>query len=66
MVSIHDKSKTCFVFPDGEGGWLVKMTMPNGKPLEFELSLSRAADLQAGLATAISDLARKQPGGAQQ
>lgn len=59
MVSIHAQSKTCFVFPDGEGGWVVKMTMPNGQPLEFPLDLRRAAELQAGVATALADLAKK-------
>lgn len=59
MASIHAQSKTCFVFPDGEGGWVVKMTMPTGQPLEFPLDLRRAAELQAGIATALADMAKK-------
>lgn len=57
--SIHDKSKTCFVFPDGDGGYVVTMNMPDGKPLQFDLNLQRAAHLQEGLSRAISDLAKK-------
>lgn len=59
MPSIHPKSKTCFVFPDGEDGWIVTMNMPNGTPLQFELNLERAAYLQEGLARAIADMAKK-------
>lgn len=58
MASIHAQSKTCFVFPDGDGGWLVKMVTPDGKPLEFALTLKRAAELQSGLASAIADMAK--------
>ena len=58
MVSIHDQSKTCFVFPDGDGGWLVKMVQPGGKPLEYRLTLRSAAFLQEGLSKAIADMAR--------
>lgn len=58
MVSIHEQSKTCFVFPDGEGGFKVVLCAPSGKPLEYPLTLRRAAHLQEGLSKAIAALAK--------
>lgn len=58
MTSLCDQSKTCFVFPDGEGGWVVKMTQPNGKPLEFTLDLHKAVNLNKQLTDAVAAMVR--------
>jgi hypothetical protein len=63
MPSIHAKSKTCFVFSDGEGGFVVKMTMPNEQPLEYELKLPQAATLLERLASAVADMTRPRAAG---
>lgn len=63
MTSIHAKSKTCFVFSDGDGGFVVKMCMPDGRPLEHELDLARAAELQRQLSDAIAQMVRSPPPG---
>lgn len=61
MPSINDKSKTCFVFSDGEGGFVVKMCQPSGKPLEYALDLHRAVQLNRQVTDAIAQMV-KPPG----
>jgi len=56
MTSINDKSKTCFVHSDGEGGFVVKMCQPNGRPLEFDLDAVRAAQLTKQMASALAQI----------
>ena len=63
MTSINDQSKTCFVFSDGEGGFVVKMCQPNGKPLDHALDLHRAVHLNKQLTDAIAQMVKPPPEG---
>jgi hypothetical protein len=54
-------SKIAFVSSDGDGGYLLKMQVPDGQQLAFRLDLVSAARLQGGLADAIAVLAGAKP-----
>lgn len=38
MTSIHRKLKLAFVFPDGEGGFVLKASLPDGEIVELPLT----------------------------
>lgn len=60
MASIHDKARSCFVFPDGDGGFVIRMTGDGGHIVEFILDLRQASRLNGELALALKELAYRE------
>ena len=63
MTSIHRRLRAVHVFPDGDGGWLLKALSPDGEQLEFELTLARAAQLCSDSARVVMALSQAKPAG---
>lgn len=60
-MSDRAQTKVCFAGQNGDGGWMMTMIMPGGKPIEHQLTLQRVHVLQEQLAKAAFDLASATP-----
>lgn len=60
-MSDRAQTKVCFAGQNGDGGWMMTMIMPGGKPLEKQLTLQNVHILQEQLAKAAFALAAETP-----
>jgi hypothetical protein len=59
MATKHQELKTCQIFPDGDGGFVLKGILPDGGHVVFPLTPERALHLLKGCADALLDLKEK-------
>jgi hypothetical protein len=59
MASIHRQMKLAFVFPDGEAGFVLKSSLPDGEVVELQLDAVRAVRLAYELLGAAKQLLPK-------
>lgn len=58
MATTRQELRTAQIFPDGEGGFVLKGILPDGAHVVFPLTAERALHLLKGCADALLDLSK--------